>query len=903
MDSLFEKLKENRKIIGNAILFLGIAFLIVANFTEYSWHVAMKNVNPICTAIILVAVLGFQVDFDNLKKDYLLHGVVIINAVSIALFIWGHKDLHVSFILFDLTFGLYLSLKIQLRKIDTYIFIALSAIIAFMLFYWTSENNGFYKGFSANYGGLVLLSGVIFFIQLLEYMKRTVAASNVKNKVILFLKRYRFYFTIVEMLVFAWGYKLISWYRSRTAFLAMIIYGVMLIIPWRVICKKVVYYAIVIGSLVMGLVFPFVYVYAGSEQYAYRYELFYKRIFSDRMIIWPQLLTIFKTFPITGIGTLMMSGSSPYRDGLLDTCSSFVGLAVVYGGIVALLTLALVICVFARMYADLKNCDFGKVGFAGVIACIVASYSESYMTVIPFMMVWLLELVVIRNASIICTDKKIESVYDYLKTLLSSEYGSKLRTSLMSVSLVMFMYYIFGPIESFYANIDELQFDMRTFAPLMSAFAIIIAVSISFIVASLPEKVSSIASAAITGFGIASYIQYMFFNFDLVDKLGNVADADSLGYVYYFSIFIFFAVILIFAIIGSTFKKGNLVICYSAGFVGLIQLIALVSVLVLIVKEPRKGNNIRVFDTSSEFSVASEENIIVLMLDTMGRVNLAKINAEWPEKDDFLHDFTWYDKADSKYVPTHPSLVHMFTDVEREEGMTLKEYEKTAFSEEQVKDFFDAMHDNGYKVELYTEDYLMGPYLDGKFDNIKNVYKRDNIPNILKLMKKQSFYRYLPYCLKPYYSFMDDNTANTYLAEEEIKSYYRNYVFRDAVGEDGISIDETTTKRFAYHHLKGAHSYPNDDENCNRVPDNSVETYVAGAGSLVACKEYCDKLKEIGKYDDSTIIVMADHGGGKDELEPIFFVKKKGEKHDEVAVDHREFTYCQFREFILSLVE
>jgi arylsulfatase A-like enzyme len=63
-------------------------------------------------------------------------------------------------------------------------------------------------------------------------------------------------------------------------------------------------------------------------------------------------------------------------------------------------------------------------------------------------------------------------------------------------------------------------------------------------------------------------------------------------------------------------------------------------------------------------------------------------------------------------------------------------------------------------------------------------------------------------------------------------------------------------------------------------------------GSFVVVDNYLEHLKELGVYEDATIIITADHG---DFNEPsvIFFVKGPEEEHEEMQVNDAPISHCE----------
>lgn len=103
------------------------------------------------------------------------------------------------------------------------------------------------------------------------------------------------------------------------------------------------------------------------------------------------------------------------------------------------------------------------------------------------------------------------------------------------------------------------------------------------------------------------------------------------------------------------------------------------------------------------------------------------------------------------------------------------------------------------------------------------------------------------------------------------------------------------------------------DENVNLIGVEEGTYRDNLKATLTITRTYLDKLKEAGVYNNSTIIVMADHGyaeeyGTTDGVEacerrqnPIFFAKAKNEKH-EMRVSHAPVSYADLQEAFIRLM-
>ena len=65
--------------------------------------------------------------------------------------------------------------------------------------------------------------------------------------------------------------------------------------------------------------------------------------------------------------------------------------------------------------------------------------------------------------------------------------------------------------------------------------------------------------------------------------------------------------------------------------------------------------------------------------------------------------------------------------------------------------------------------------------------------------------------------------------------------------------------------------------------------------------EYINQIKESGSYDDSTIIIMTDHGTGRN-AQPIFFMKEPHETHDVMHENNAPITYEELMPTIVELL-
>ena len=110
------------------------------------------------------------------------------------------------------------------------------------------------------------------------------------------------------------------------------------------------------------------------------------------------------------------------------------------------------------------------------------------------------------------------------------------------------------------------------------------------------------------------------------------------------------------------------------------------------------------------------------------------------------------------------------------------------------------------------------------------------------------------------------------------------------------TLEKIDSNYFQFLHIEGAHPPFNQDKNVTPIDNGTYEQKIAA--SLTMIQAYIDRLKANDVYDNSVIVVMADHGyhaeGFPEELgeygllvrcNPIVLIKGFNEKHEMIESD------------------
>lgn len=483
-------------------------------------------------------------------------------------------------------------------------------------------------------------------------------------------------------------------------------------------------------------------------------------------------------------------------------------------------------------------------------------------------------------------------------------YGERLRYTMLIVLMPIISYVILGPLEIYFGNEKDFAFSYGDFFWLLLLIAIAVWAIGSLLVAALPEKLCVITNAVILGIAIASYIQNMFMNVKLSEADGSPMNWNELKSFTIINLIVWI-VMLALVICGSVFLKKywTKISMGAAAFFSLIQVVAVVSLVLPAMTEHKESGNLQMA-TDERFQVAKENNIIIFVLDTFGNMQYEEALKKYPEIAEDLSDFTFYNNADCHYYCTFPSMTHMLTGNEFDFNATSEGWMQTAWTSERAVNFYQTLHDDEYTVNLYsaTPGYVYGDLenLYGKIDNVRGVDTIVKKGVLVKRICKMSIYKYVPYIVKPYFEVLSKEFDSVVEYAEGDSCTDDNGEFYQLLLNNPLEISNDMKNAVIIQHIFGTHQPYTLNQNAEIVEE--AERIDTIKGLSVILNEYMQQLKDIGMYDDATIIITADHGawyGG--DTQPIFFIKQSGETHEALVVNEAPISLDDMQATILSL--
>jgi len=377
-------LSEKRRRIGNISIFTAVFILVNACWHFYSWYTFTAPYMTLIAFFALAVCFFAYVDLKDALHDYAFWLMAACDLVAlINLFIIGSNK-GAILIVVDFMLILYLANKIILDKKE---FIITGVFIGFFYYYWTFDVKGYFKGYNTNFGGLVLITGFVFAIIMFEYLRKHLIDTNSK---------YAKWLLVPEIFMFAWGYNIIAWYRSRCALIGLLIMAIFMLLPRKIWKSKVLYGLVCFGMTLGAIAFTGLYVALNRLKEVFSIQIFYKDILSGREEIWGELWDAYLKMPITGIGS-SYEIRVEWMEGLLEVHNGFLDLLFIHGVFVFIVACAFMLF---RLFAIRKIIiadPVAKAVFAAMMTMLITSFLENYMIIPPFSLMLLLLFGMMNN--------------------------------------------------------------------------------------------------------------------------------------------------------------------------------------------------------------------------------------------------------------------------------------------------------------------------------------------------------------------------------------------------------------------------------------------------------------------------------------------------------------------------
>lgn len=375
-------------------------------------------------------------------------------------------------------------------------------------------------------------------------------------------------------------------------------------------------------------------------------------------------------------------------------------------------------------------------------------------------------------------------------------------------------------------------------------------------------------------------------------------------------------VILAAAMIISIRKRGlNRTVFYTAVCTSVVFVMLFTSLIPTMVTNKVLENNALGGNGEDVFSptfknintISANKNFLIFLVDAVDSKPFYDVMMGDEDFRGIMEDFTYYPDTLSVYPFTKASLPSILTGEVNYNKIPFQDYCNSAYNQSPL---FDKLVQNDYEINLYSNQIYWVGEKNYNIENTESIY--DILIDLNLFMKeewKYILFKYMPYGLKQVSNIetLDFNTCKIMNGENEGYEWYDQIIY-DRITKSSV-LDKQDQNYFHFFHCEGGHIPFNLDKNLDTIENGTYAQKLAA--SLTMIKAYLQRLKNNDAYDNSVIVIMADHGfespyGGPQYIlsrcNPILFIKGINEKHEMYESD-RSVSYMDLQDAFSDLLD
>lgn len=294
------------------------------------------------------------------------------------------------------------------------------------------------------------------------------------------------------------------------------------------------------------------------------------------------------------------------------------------------------------------------------------------------------------------------------------------------------------------------------------------------------------------------------------------------------------------------------------------------------------------------YTVGTEENLLVLVLDSVDADQFAQALAEDPDLSRRLEGFTWYRNAMGLSDPTKYGLPALLTGQAYTQPVDYAGFIAAAYADAPL---YTMLAGDVWDARFFTDSRYVS--LDaGVVDNLAREELAVNDPaGLTRDLLRLCAFRYAPHFLKPQL-WMYSNVFLPYAqAQGEPVYEVTDPAFDARLREEGL--EATVERAFRLIHLTGMHPPYTMDADC-QYQAQGVTAQEQMRGCLRLAEDYLEQLRALGVYDRSAVLILADHGT-ETVHRPLLLLKRTGDT-GEMAVNDAPVSYADLPATYVALL-
>lgn len=446
-------------------------------------------------------------------------------------------------------------------------------------------------------------------------------------------------------------------------------------------------------------------------------------------------------------------------------------------------------------------------------------------------------------------------------------YGLRLAIAGCAVLALCFTFLFFGPLELVAFSGGSLLFTWRDIVWLMLGIMAGTVLVAAPLLALLRGKLFNYAVTVLCAVTLSGYLQAMLLNGDLGLLTGDaIAWGEHVGAMWA-SLALWLGVLAVLLLVMYLHRKyWAYTVMILSGLLVIMQLVPTVAILCGTYDKAQADKLGGYHLSDKDFAALGDENVYVFVLDRLDYDYIEQLMQAEPDLLKNLDGFTSYTNAISGYARTRPALTHMLTGAE---DYAFRVPDSAYFQQAwQENNILDTMAAEDYSISMYANIRNLFSNADTAtkyLDNASNGTAGMNFGVTAKKLLQLSAFRYAPTALKPFF-WADTNYYNTDIYRIDSANAYQ---YNDAAYAAQLkSATVSGGRQFRLYHFFGPHApYTlNADGTASQTETTLLDQTT---GTFVNLLAIFDRMKELGIYEDATIIITGDHGAAISDVKPL----------------------------------
>lgn len=453
------------------------------------------------------------------------------------------------------------------------------------------------------------------------------------------------------------------------------------------------------------------------------------------------------------------------------------------------------------------------------------------------------------------------------------DYSLKSRIGLAAIvsGFLSFTLCFAAPAEIVSASAGSLVVRLVDVLPVIVGMFLLVWILLAAVACLFKKRAFAVVVAVVFSVALSCYTQALFMNVGLPQADGGVVHWDDYTTITVLSAAAWIALIAVSVVAVIRYpRKAQMGFCLVALALVVVQGAGVASLFVGESGASNVAGRTMMVSEKGLLDVSTKTNVVEFVLDNYDTALLEQAVSEEPEMFDGFEGFTWFKDSAGSMIPTRYGNVFLLTGVLPREDEPFSAFLANRYAR---SPYLGDIRKAGYDVGVYS-DTLGEKYLSAD-EAIQHLYRytsniapldRDamDVPATAASLLRCALYRDLPWLAKPLAWFYTDEVNRSMFGSGRAASDKTPYLMDDGsllsrLRTEGLSTNDQDAS-YRYIHIIGAHDPFSLDRNGEEVGLGNSNPLDQAIGSMKIVETYINELKQLGVYDQTTVIVTTDHG-------------------------------------------